>query len=144
MGVRLDADGHPDQDRCAAARSGGDRGEPVDLLERVDDDPADAVVDGRFQLSQALVVAVHADPGTRHTGADGDRKLAATAHVEEQAIVADPPGDLGAQECLAGVIDVGAAAQAVEDLGVGADELRRAPAEIGLVDDCLLYTSRCV
>ena len=43
VGVRLDADGDADHDRRADAELGGDGGEPVDLLERVDDDPAHAV-----------------------------------------------------------------------------------------------------
>ena len=43
VGVRLDADGHPDHHRAARpAGSRGERGEPVDLVEGVDDDPADA------------------------------------------------------------------------------------------------------
>ena len=60
----------------------GDRGQPVDLVERVDDDPADAGVHRPGQLGDRLVVAVQPDPLGGHAGGQRDRQLAAGAHVE--------------------------------------------------------------
>ena len=133
--VGLDPDGDPHHHPGRGPQPLGDLGEALDLLEGVDDDPPDPVGHGGLELGHRLVVAVHADPLPRHTGPHRDGELAARAHVEAQALVADPAGDLGAQEGLAGVVDVRAAAQVVEDLGVGVAEGARPGAEVVLVED---------
>ena len=87
----------------------GDGCDPLDLVERVDDDPRDPVTQRRLDLVDALVVAVHADEVTGNAGADGDGKLPTGTDVEVQSLLEHPPGDLGAEEGLARVEDVGAA-----------------------------------
>ena len=114
---------------------GRDRGDALDLVEGVDDDAAHAVVEGVADLGDALVVAVQADPVAGDAGALGHGELAAGAHVEVQALVMDPPRDLGAEEGLARVEDVGATRQAVEHLGIRLLELPCARTEVVLVDD---------
>ena len=78
---------------------------------------------------------MQAEPRRRHAGPHGDRELAAGADVEPQVVVADPARHLGAEEGLAGVVDVGAAAEIGEDLGVGVAEVAGPGAEVGLVED---------
>ena len=82
MGVRLDADGDPDQHLGPDAALLGQVGQPGDLLEGVDDDAADTGVQGLGQLGDGLVVAVHDDPLGREAGGQGDGQLTASAHVE--------------------------------------------------------------
>jgi hypothetical protein len=135
VGVCLDADGHAHHDPRGDAEPPGDGGEPVDLVERVDDDPADAVPQRRVQLRHRLVVAVQAESLPRHTGPHGHRELAAGADVEPQIVVADPAGHLRAEEGLARVVDVGAAAEVAEHLGVGVAEVASPGPEVGLVEE---------
>ena len=85
----------------------GQRGQPVDLVERVDDDPAHPGVERPGQLGDRLVVAVEADPLRRHPGGQRDGQLAAGADVEVQALLGDDPDHRPAEERLAGVVDVG-------------------------------------
>ena len=61
---RLAARGHP---------VGGQRGQPVDLVEGVEHDVTDPGVDGQLQLDQRLVVAVQGDPLGREPGGQGQR-----------------------------------------------------------------------
>ena len=135
VGVRLDADGDADEDRRDDAELGRDRGDALDLVEGVDDDAAHAVVEGVADLGDALVVAVQADAVARDAGPLGHGELAAGAHVEVQALVVDPPRDLGAEERLAGVEHVGTTRQAVEHLGIRLLEIPCARTEVVLVDD---------
>ena len=91
VGVRLDPDGHPDQHPLPRTpRSAASVGEPDDLLERVEDDPADPGVERRRELGAALVVAVERDPLGREAGAQRDGQLAAGADVEAEALLARP------------------------------------------------------
>ena len=83
-----------------------DLSQPLDLVEGVDDDRPDPCGDGLAQLGDRLVVAVHADPLGREPGGKRDGELAAGAHVQAQALLGDPAGDRGAEERLAGVVDV--------------------------------------
>ena len=85
VGVRLDARGHADHDLRGAAEPLGDLGEPLDLVEGVQDHPADAERDRALELGDALVVAVEADPRHVEPGPLGDRELAAGADVEARA-----------------------------------------------------------
>ena len=91
---------------AVAAGLRGERVEPVDLVEGVDDDPADPDLEGAAQLRHRLVVAVEADAGRVEAGTQGDGELAAGADVEAQALLGDPPRDGRAEERLAGVVDV--------------------------------------
>jgi hypothetical protein len=128
VGVRLDADGHPDLDALALALALGDVGDPDDLLERVQDDPADADAHGALDLFRALVVAVEGDALGGHPGVEGGGQLPAGTHVEIQSFFMDPLDDGAGEEGLARVEDVGVLAEGV---GPGA----AAGAEVGLVEE---------
>ena len=60
----------------------------------------------RRSSAHGLVVAVEADPGRVDAGAQRDGQLAGRADVEAQPLLGDPAGDRGAEERLAGVVDV--------------------------------------
>ena len=109
VGVCLDPDGHPHEDALPHAALDAHRVEPLDLGDRVDDDATDPGVQRGGQLGHRLVVAVQEHPLAREAGADGDRELAAGAHVEPEPLLLDPACDGGAQERLAGVEDLAAA-----------------------------------
>ncbi len=113
VGVRLDADGDPDQHLLPDALAGGDRGEALDLLVRVDHDVPDAGLHGVLQLVHRLVVAVQRDPLRRHPGGQRHRQLARAAHVEVEALLVQPAHDGLGEERLAGVVDVRLGAEGV-------------------------------
>ena len=107
VGVRLDADGHPDHDRRDDAELGGHRGDPVDLVEGVDHDAADPVgraPRGSRRWSCCCRASRSAPAGNLRAPRDG--QLAAGADVEVQALVGDPARDGRAEEGLARVEDV--------------------------------------
>ena len=64
--------------------------------------------DGPVDLGDALVVAVQAEPRRVDPGGERDGELAAAAHVDVEAGLGHPAGDLGAQERLAGVVHAAA------------------------------------
>ena len=103
------------------------RGQPLDLVERVDDDPADAGLHRAAQLPGGLVVAVVADPRRVEPGPQRDGQLTGRAHVEAQPLLRDPARDRRAQEGLAGVVDV--------VVGERLPERPGARPEVGLVED---------
>ena len=119
--VRLDAGGDPHHHaaRPSPASSAISR-QPLDLLERVDDDPPDAGLDRAPQLGDRLVVAVEADPGRVETGAQRDGQLAARADVEAEALLGDPARDRRCRGSLAGVVDVDAGEGVAERPGPAA------------------------
>ena len=80
------------------------------------------------QLVDGFVVAVQGDSLGREVGVQRDGEFAAAAHVQRQAFLVDPAGDLGAQERLGRVADVLAAAERRGDLAA-------ARPEVVLVDD---------
>ncbi len=127
VGVGLDAHGDPDQDLGPHAVLVGQVAEAGDLLEGVDDDVADPGRDGLLELGDRLVVAVHGDPVGREADTQRDGQLTGAAHVDAEALLHDPPGDLAAQERLGGVVDLAV----VEGLA----ELGRAGPEVLLVED---------
>ena len=131
VGVRLDPDGRTDEHRHrgAAGRHPGlrQRHQPVDLVERVDDDVPDPGVDRQLQFHDRLVVAVQGDPLGREARGQRQAELVAAAGVQVQAVLGDPARDLPAEECLRGVVHVGA----VE----GGGEVRGPAAEVLLVED---------
>ncbi len=119
---------------ATAPRSAATVGQPVDLGQRVDHDAADAGVDRALQLGAGLVVAVQPDRGRVEPRPQGDGELGAGAGVEPQALLRHPARHLGAQERLAGVVDVGAAAQVRERRVEGRREIPRAGTEVVLVE----------
>ena len=130
VGVRLDADRHPDHDGGDDAQLAGDGIDPDDLVEGVQHDAADAIFESAPDFSAGFVVAVQGDSLTGEAGPGGYGEFAPGADVEVQALLGNPAGDLGAQEGLAGVIDIGAPGEAV---GEGVPEGAGPGAEIGLI-----------
>ena len=132
VGVRLDADGDPHHHpRAPDSGVRRERASRRDLVERVDDDPADAGVDGPVELGDATCCCRAADPLGRQAGGQRDGELAAGAHVEPQALLGDPASDRLAQERLAGVVDVGAGARRTPPRS----SRQRVPREVVLVED---------
>ena len=107
--VRLDPDGGAYQDALRDAALDAEPAQPVDLDERVDDDPADPGVERRGELGDRLVVAVQQQPVAWEAGAHRDGELAAGADVEPEPLLLDPACDRGAEERLRGVEDLRAA-----------------------------------
>ena len=70
-------------------RAGGRRLQPLDLLERVDDEVADAGVEAGLDLGHRLVVAVEVDALRREAGGAGGGQLAAGGDVQRQALLRD-------------------------------------------------------
>src|SRR5690606_16409963 len=120
-------DGDADHDALADPLGAGQIREPVDLVEGVQDDPADPGVQGPGQLRDRLVVAVEPDPLRRHAGGQRHGQLPAGADVQVQPFLGDDAHDRLAQEGLAGVVDVRAGERVVE--------LPAAPPEVLLVED---------
>src|SRR5665647_3169236 len=135
VGVCLDADGDADHDGCHDIEPLGRSGHPLDLIEGVDDDAADSVSQRSLDLGNALVVAVEADSMAGKTGSDRHGQLTAGADVQPQALLVDPPRHRSAQERLAGVVDVGAAAEIMEALIESLFELLCTRPEVVLVND---------
>lgn len=128
VGVRLDADRHPDLHRLADAQLVGDVRDADDLLEGVEHDPPDARLDGPADLGGGLVVAVEGDPGGRHPGVQRGGQLAAGADVEVEPLLVQPADDGAGEERLA----------RVEDVGVGPEGVAPGAAtgpEVGLVQE---------
>ena len=106
VGVGLDTRRHPHHHPGRRGEVGGDLCETLDLGERVDDDPTDALGDRSSQLGVGLVVAVVADPGRVEARPQGHRELAGRAHVEAQVLLGHPGRHRRAEERLACVVDV--------------------------------------
>ncbi len=127
--VRLDTGGDPDEDLRAvrAGWAGLEKApEPGDLVEGVDDDPADAMLQRRGQLVGRLVVAVQDEPIRRDTGGERDVELTAGSHIEVHALLVGQPGHGAAQERLGGVGDA---------VAPGRDGLAAGLAQVVLVVD---------
>ncbi len=116
VGVRLHAGGDPHQHILDDARRTGDGLQALDLDLGVDHDVPDAGVHRGGELVDGLVVAVHGDSLGREAGVQRDRELAAGRHVQRQALLVHPAGDLAAQERLGGVVHVLPAAEGRGDL----------------------------
>jgi hypothetical protein len=109
VGVRLDAGRHPHVAALPDAEPGGHGRDPLEVVERVDDEAPHPRRDGALDLLDRLVVAVEQHALGRHPAAQGHRQLPARAHVDRQALLSDPAGDRGAEERLGGVVDLLAA-----------------------------------
>ena len=125
--VRLDAGRDPHEHRGLRGACGRQELEPVELVERVGDNAADAGVERGGQLGGRLVVAVEDDPFGRKAGMQRDVELAAGRDVEVEALLGRQAGHRDAQERLARVRHVARAE--------GADVLAAAASEIVLVVD---------
>ena len=75
----------------------------VQLVERVDDDPADPISTRHTQLGLGLVVAVENQPISRDTCDDRCMQLATAGNVEMQPLLVDQSGHRHAEERLTGV-----------------------------------------
>ncbi len=93
VGVRVDSRRDADQHRL---REGDQRGQLVDLVERVDHDPADPVGQRGLEVLGGFHVAVQHDPLGREADRPRDREFTGRAHVQRQALLGQP-----AQHCLA-------------------------------------------
>ena len=110
--VRFDAGRHAHEHGRRRAVV-GEQLEPVELVERVDDDPADTGLERGAQLVGRLVVAVEHDALGREPGVQRDVQLAAGRDVEVEALLGDEARHRGAEERLARVRDPPAEAGAV-------------------------------
>ena len=133
------ARGDADHDRGSSASAvGGVRGDgvgdAVHLDDRVDDDPADARVERAPDLRVGLVVAVQADVGPGHPGAQRDGQLAARRRVDPQPLLVRPAGHGGAQERLARVVHVDRGAHGAERGREGLPVAARPGPEVRLVE----------
>ena len=109
----------------------GEVGQPIHLLQGVDDVAAHPCGQPRAQLGAGLVVAVQADPLGGEPGRTGQCQLAAGAHVEAEALLGQPAHGGRAQEGLA---REGHRAGHVA-VGVGRLERRGPGPEVSLVED---------
>jgi hypothetical protein len=82
------------------ARIGTDRGQPADLVGRIDDDPPYSGFDRTLELSSGLVVAVDRDPLGGKSSGECDRQFASGTHVQADALLSDPLRNRRAQERL--------------------------------------------
>ncbi len=123
VGVRLHSGGHADEDLGAGSGLAGDALQPLDLVEGVHDDPADADLHRATQFGHRLVVAVHADAFGRHPRRQGDGQFATGADVELEPLLDHPTGDGLGQQGLARVVDVGVREGGGVGTGPGAEVL---------------------
>ena len=99
VGVGPDPGGGAEEDALRAP--GDDPLEARDLVEGVDDDVADAGIDGLLEFSRALVVAVHVDPRGVEAGVQRQVQLAARGDVAGKALLGEQAQGGGAGEGLA-------------------------------------------
>ena len=114
--------------RCRLPSALRDVRDADDLLERVEDDPPDAGLDGPADLLGGLVVAVEGDALGGHAGGERGGQLAAGADVEVEPLLVQPAHDGAGEERLAGVEDVGVRPERVAP-GAAAGP------EVGLVEE---------
>ena len=131
MGVAGDAGGDPDQHLLASVKLGRDLLEPLELVERVDHDVADACVERRAQLGDGLGVAVQVGPPRVKARAQRERELSAGGNVARQSLVGERSVDGGARERLGGEQHVEVAVAS----GDRVDERARPRAQVILDDD---------
>ena len=108
----------------------------LDLVEGVDDDPADAVRRAPRSISAIdllLPCSRSARREARPASATASSPPVQTSRRSPSS--RDPARDLGAEERLAGVVDVGAAAEVGEGLVEGRRNAARPSTEVVLVDD---------
>ena len=96
VGVRTDPGGDPQQNPLAAP--GCEPFEPLDLVERVDDDVADPGLERGEELGLGLVVAVHVDPRRVEARAERQVQLAAGGDVAGEPLLGEQAVGGGAAE----------------------------------------------
>ena len=128
MGVRLDADGDPDEHVLHGSGVLRHRVQPGDLQQGVHDHRTHPGRDTGPELVDGLVVAVHGDPIRGKSRLQGHGQLAPGAHVQRQTLLGHPTGDLDGEKRLGRVVHVLRCAE-------GGGHLPAAPAEVVLVDD---------
>ena len=111
----------------------------IQLVERVDDDPADTGLDRHAELPHGLVVAVEDEPFGGHPGMQGDMEFAARRHIEVHTLLVGQLRHRRAEERLRGVGDAVAEDRhgvpaAIAQMLLVVDEQRRAELG-GEVDD---------
>ena len=106
VGVRLHSGGDADQDLGAGAELGCHGLQAVDLVQGVQDDPADPGLHRAAEFADGLVVAVHGDAVGGDSGGQGHCQFTAGAHVELEPLLDHPAGDGLGQQGLARVVDV--------------------------------------
>ena len=92
----------------------------LDLVERVEDQVADASAGGEEDLRVGLVVAVHVDAVGVEAGAERHVQLAAGGDVDREPLLGEEPVGGGAGQRLAGEEDLKVGGAAVEGIAVGA------------------------
>jgi hypothetical protein len=112
VGVRVRLD--PGRHAQHHALPGGHLLEPVELVERVDHDAADARLERVLELGDGLVVAVEVDPLGGEAAAQREEQLAARRDVARQPLLGEQPVGGRAGERLARVNDLEALAPAAE------------------------------
>jgi hypothetical protein len=121
--VRVDPRGDLEQDPLRAIGHGR---KLRDLIRRVDDEPADSVVNGTQQLARRPAVAVHQDPLGREADRSRHDELPFGADTQGQAFLGNPASHRAAPERLGGVGDL------MQALGLGV--LAAAGPDVLLVD----------
>src|SRR5205823_5695489 len=87
VGVRLDSRREAQQNRLPSTPLGRQPVEQLELVEAVDDDPAELMVERHRQLVGRLVVTVEVDQVGRETGVYGKKQLAAGDDVQPEALL---------------------------------------------------------
>src|SRR5262249_58464174 len=93
-----------------------DAGQPPDLVKRVDHDVPDPDGHGPLELAAELVAPVQRDHPRPHSGLQRDLELAAGAHVDAEALLADPAQHGPAAERLRRVEHPGLVAERLAEL----------------------------
>ena len=104
VGLGVHAADDPHQHALDGAGPRGDRRQTLDLDRAVDDDRADADLDGALELGDRLVVAVEAEGCRSDARRERDLQLAAGAHVDAESFVDHPARDRRGQQRLARVV----------------------------------------
>lgn len=107
MRVSVDAGADSDHHALGLALGSGGGFDEGDLAEVVDDDAADAGLDGERELVGAFVVAVEVDGAHVDASSLENGDLSAGDGVEAEALVRDVAGEGAVEEGLRGVEDLG-------------------------------------
>jgi hypothetical protein len=106
VGVGVHAGRQPQHDLGLLAPALCDVSNPDQLAEAVHHNPAQLHVQRTVDLKVGLVVAVQGDVCAGNAGLCRDRELTAGGSIQPEALFFDPAHHGGAQERLAGIVDV--------------------------------------
>ena len=93
--------------RAGCHARGAQSAQPADLIERVDDDPADADAERRRELLGGLVVAVAHEALTRRSSRERDRQFPTGGDIERHLLLEGQRRHRFAQESLRRVGNAG-------------------------------------